>query len=62
MENEQQKDPLTGGTWATERLMYVRYHGLSNRQATNVMLCTTYAERDALCAKYQQQNNGKAVI
>lgn len=55
-------DKLTGNKWASERLMYVRYHGLSKQQATEVMGLSTYAERDALCDAFVRKNAGRQMI
>ena len=50
------EDELTGNRWSSEHAMYVRYHGLSEQQATHVMNQETYAERDFLCNDYIQYN------
>ena len=41
-------DPVTGNDYAREHAMYVRYHGLSDADATRVMSASTYGERDAI--------------
>lgn len=61
-QHDPETDSLTGNLWVSERLMYMRYHGLTKIQANEVMSLKTYAERDALCDRFIRRNAGQQVI
>lgn len=50
-------DPLTGGSYAREKLMYMTYHNLSEEQAAIVMSEITYSGRDAMCNMFIELNS-----
>lgn len=50
-------DPLTGGSYDREKIMYMTYHGLSEEQAAIVMGQTTYSGRDAMCNMFIELNS-----
>lgn len=47
-------DPLTGGSFHKEFMMYVNYHGLPHWEAEQVMRCQTHRERDEMFAKFME--------
>lgn len=52
-------DPLTGGSYQREKLMYMTYHNLSEEQAAIVMSQITYSGRDATCNMFIELNSVK---
>ena len=44
------KDPVTGGSYESELRTYMRYHGLSLEEATQVLETKTHVERDIVFA------------
>lgn len=46
--NKDITDPLTGNKYQSEKMMYIRYHGLTEDQADLVMSATTYIDRDEI--------------
>lgn len=53
-------DQLTGASYSKEKAMYMRYHGLSEKEAELVMGQTTYQTRDDMLNQIieDRKNNG----
>jgi len=53
-------DQLTGASYSKEKGMYMRYHGLSEKEAELVMEQTTYQTRDDVFNQIieDRNNNG----
>jgi hypothetical protein len=62
VKREKRIDPVTGGDYWREFDMYVNYHGMNTREATELMAAESYKERDTLFDKFVTDHQNKQRI